>query len=101
MNREGILHSRGFSYDEKKFYNSKGKLNTDSYENFFDEIKGWFRHEGTRMGGNYGPGDFYLVVTEDEVKKMQYYGDSSASFILVGKYENDFQLQELLTNAYK
>lgn len=61
-----------------KFWNSKGKVGDDDYENFIDSISGEVEFVKSHMGGNYGPGDEYIVTNPSGKFRVLYYGDSSA-----------------------
>ena len=69
-----------FEFKEMKYYDSRGSLKDGSYENFINSISGQVAHVKCHMGGNYGAGDEYIVITESGDKfSMLYYGDDSAN----------------------
>jgi hypothetical protein len=85
------LSVNGFSEMTLKFYDS-----VRIGENFESSITCYAKFIKNCMGGNYGAADLYACICGNTIKKMQYFGDGSASITEVGKAFNVKELVEQL-----
>ena len=93
------LTNAGFEWKEMPFYNSVGDIGTPQYRNYLDKMPSYSKFIKSQMGGNYGAADLYVCVDGNIVKRFQYYGDTSASIIDVGQYENIDELSKLIASV--
>ena len=88
MNNLEFLTNHGFELKTNLFYNSRGRTDEGWYDNFVDKLIGYTKLVKHHMGGNYGLASQYIVINEDAIHDMQYYGDSSAKITVIHKADS-------------